>query len=150
MPSYDYLAQAGAGRGSLIKALQLAQERDGYVSDEALREIARRLSVSEAEAEGVLSFYAQFKRSKPGRFRLCACDGTACHIKGSTLIQGWISAELGIRDGESTPDGLFSLTTVACLGCCSLAPVMSVNGKIYGKLDRKALVKIIDSCRRQQ
>lgn len=147
--SFAYLSGAGFAKGDLIKALQLVQEREGYVSDDAIRAVAKGLSAPEAEVEGVLTFYAQFKRVKPGKLQICICDGTACHIKGSTLIQEWLSGELGIRAGETTKDGLFSLTTVACLGCCSLAPVMSVDGKVYGKLDRKGLIKILNDYRKQ-
>jgi NADH:ubiquinone oxidoreductase subunit E len=141
--------RAGFAKGDLIKALQLVQEKEGYVSDDAIRAVAKALSAPEAEVEGVLSFYAQFKRVKPGKHQISACDGTACHIKGSTLILEWISGELGIKSGETTKDGLFSLSTVACLGCCSLAPVMSVNGKVYGKLDRKKLVAILKDYAKQ-
>ncbi len=145
---FMYLSEAGSAKGDLIKGLQLVQEREGYVSDDAIRAVAKRFSISEAEVEGVLSFYAQFKRVKPGRHQICVCDGTACHIKGSTLIQEWIAGELGIRAGETDKDGLFSMNTVACLGCCSLAPVMNVDGKVYGKLDRKSLVKILNDYRK--
>ena len=99
------------------------------------------------EVEGVLTFYAQFRRNKPGRFQIAVCDGTACHIKGSPSILEWISADLGIRDGETDAEGRFSLQTVACLGCCSLAPVMSINGRVYGKLDRKNVIKILKEYR---
>lgn len=142
--SFAYLSGAGLAKGDLIKAMQLVQEREGYVSDDAVRAVAKELKLPEAEVEGVLTFYAQFKRVKPGKRQICVCDGTACHIKGSTLIQEWLSAELGIRSGETSKDGLFSINTVACLGCCSLAPVMSVDGKVYGKLDRKGLIKILN------
>ena len=97
--------------------------------------------------EGVLSFYAQFKRVKPGRFKIAVCDGTACHIKGSSQVGTWIQQELGIRDGETDKEGRFSLETVACLGCCSLAPVMSINGRVFGKLDRRTMSKILKEYR---
>ena len=147
--SFSYLSGTGFAKGDLIRALQLVQEREGYVSDDAIRAVAKSLSMPEAEVEGVLTFYAQFKRVKPGKHLICVCDGTACHIKGSTLIQEWISAELGARVGQTTKDGLFSIDTVACLGCCSLAPVMNVDGKVYGKLDRKGLIKILNDFKKQ-
>ena len=141
---FSYLSEAGNDKGSLIKGLQLVQAREGYVPDEGIRAVAKHFGVAEAEVEGVLTFYAQFKRQKPGKYQICVCDGTACHIKGSTQIAAWLQAELGITSGETTEDGLFSIETVACLGCCSLAPVMSVNGKVYGKLDRKGLTRILN------
>ncbi len=147
---FSYLNQLGSDKGDLIKGLQLVQSREGYVSDEAICAVSKHFSVPEAEVEGVLTFYAQFKRVKPGKYQISVCDGTACHIKGSTQIQAWVSAELGIKDGETTPDGLFSLVTVACLGCCSLAPVLSINGKVYGKLDRKGLTRILNEYRKMK
>ena len=95
------------------------------------------------EVEGVLTFYAQFKRVKPGRFQIAVCDGTACHIKGAPLIQEWIRQAIGVAPGETDAEGRFSVEAVACLGCCSLAPVMSINGRVYGKLDRRELNRIL-------
>ncbi|HNT28146.1 MAG TPA: NAD(P)H-dependent oxidoreductase subunit E [bacterium] len=135
-------------RSNLIKALQAVQEEEGYISNEAIAEVARHFTVSAVEVEGVVSFYAQFKRVKPGKFKISVCDGTACHIKGASLVTGWISDELGIKGGETDNEGLFSLEIVACLGCCSLAPVISINGKVYGNLDRKGLLKILKDHRK--
>jgi len=127
----------------LIRALQEVQQSAGYISDDSIMNISDHFGVPVAEVEGVLSFYAQFKRTKPGKYQISICDGTACHIKGATLVETWISDELKIKSGETDPTGTFSLELVACLGCCSLAPVISVNGKVYGKLDRKELLKIL-------
>jgi len=143
MEQYDFLKKIEAVPSNLIKGLQAVQSAAGYVSDEALQAVADYFKIPAVEVEGVISFYAQFKRVKPGKYKIAVCDGTACHIKGSTQIQAWVSAELGITPGQTTADGQFSLETVACLGCCSLAPVMSVNGRVYGKLDRKSLTKIL-------
>ena len=141
---FSYLDQLSSDKSDLIKGLQLVQSQEGYVSDEAIVAVSEHFQVPVAEVEGVLTFYAQFKRVKPGKYQISICDGTACHIKGSTQIQAWIPAELGIENGQTTADGLFSIETVACLGCCSLAPVMSINGKVYGKLDRKGLTRILN------
>jgi len=148
-PEFSYLSEVTPDKGNLIKGLQLVQGREGYVSDEAVHAVGEYFSLADAEVEGVLTFYAQFKRTKPGKYQISACDGTACHIKGAPLIQQWLTDLLGIKDGETTPDGLFSISTVACLGCCSLAPVMAVNGRVYGKLDRKALIKILNEYKKQ-
>mgnify|MGYP001055222804 CR=1 FL=1 len=145
---FAYLEEIGHEKGDLIKGLQLIQQKEGYVSDEAIVAVAEYFSLAPVEVEGVLSFYAQFKRTKPGKYEIAVCDGTACHIKGTPLIQQWITAELGIKDGETDAEGRFSLQTVACLGCCSLAPVMAINGRVYGKLDRKNLVKILNEYRK--
>ncbi len=144
---YDFLQKISREPSNLIKALQAVQGLEGYVSDNAIRAVAKYFNLPVVEVEGVLSFYAQFKRVKPGKFKIAVCDGTACHIKGSPLIGEWIKAELGIKSGETDGDGTFSLETVACLGCCSLAPVMSINGRVYGKLDRKGTIKILKEYR---
>lgn len=141
--SYDYLEKMDKDASNLIKGLQAVQANDGFVSNEAIAAVAKYFSIPDAEVEGVLSFYAQFRRSKPGKFRIAVCDGTACHIKGSPMILDWISTALCIKNGETDEQSLFSLETVACLGCCSLAPVMSINGRVFGNLDRKATVKIL-------
>ena len=143
MESFDFLEKINRDPGNLIKALQAVQGLYGFVSDDAVRAVSDYFKVPAAEVEGVLTFYAQFKRVKPGRFKIAVCDGTACHIKGAPQILQWISAELGIGPGETDKDGLFSLEVVACLGCCSLAPVMSINGRVYGKLDRKGVTRIL-------
>lgn len=145
--TYDYLKKIAPESGNLIRGLQAVQAQEGYVSDESIVAVAEYFNTPVVETEGVLSFYAQFKRTKPGKYRLCVCDGTACHIKGSPLIFEWISAELGIGSGETDPEGLFSLETVACLGCCSLAPVFSINGRVFGNLDRKSTIKILKEYR---
>ncbi|MBR1967193.1 MAG: NADH-quinone oxidoreductase subunit NuoE [Lentisphaeria bacterium] len=140
---FDFLKNIENVPSNLIKGLQAVQSQEGYVSDEAIEAVGRYFNIAPVEVEGVLSFYAQFKRVKPGKYKIAVCDGTACHIKGSAQVQQWVSDILGIKPGETDADGLFSLETVACLGCCSLAPVMSINGRVYGKLDRKSLTKIL-------
>ena len=140
---FSFLNKIERDPGNLIKGLQAIQSAYGYVSDEAIRTAAKYFGRPEADVEGVISFYAQFKRVKPGKYHICVCDGTACHIKGSAQVHSWIDQEIGLKPGNTSDDGVFSLETVACLGCCSLAPVMSINGKVYGKLDRKKLAKIL-------
>lgn len=144
----ELLKKIETDRSNLIKALQAVQTDEGYISNEAIEAVAKHFAVSAVEVEGVVSFYAQFKRVKPGKFKISVCDGTACHIKGASLVSGWIAEDLGIKDGETDKEGLFSLETVACLGCCSLAPVISVNGKVFGNLDRKGLLKILKDYRK--
>lgn len=130
-------------RGNLIEGLQQIQEQEGYISDNAIKACAEHFGMPEVDVEGVVTFYAYFKRNKPGKYHITVCDGTACHIKGAPLIMEWISNELGISGGETDGEGMFSMETVACMGCCSLAPVMSINGRIYGNLDRKQLLRIL-------
>ena len=140
---FDYLKKLPDEPGNLIRGLQLIQATEGYVSDEAIRAAAEYFHQTPVEVEGVLTFYAQFKRVKPGKYQIAVCDGTACHIKGAPLVHEWLKQELGLNPGETDADGIFSVETVACLGCCSLAPVISINGRVYAKLDRKNLKKIL-------
>lgn len=130
-------------RSNVIKALQLIQLHEGFISDTSIREIADAFYMPAVEVEGIVSFYAQFKRNKPGTYMISVCDGTACHIKGSPQVLHWISDELGIGDEETSEDGLFSIERVACLGCCSLAPVIKINDEVYGQLNRKKTMKIL-------
>lgn len=141
--TFSFLEKIMPEPGNLIKGLQLIQSSEGYVSDEAIEAASAYFKVPIVEVEGVLSFYAQFKRVKPGKYQIAVCDGTACHIKGAPQVHEWLKQELGLNPGETDPDGIFSVETVACLGCCSLAPVISINGKVYAKLDRKNLKKIL-------
>lgn len=147
--NYAFLEKVERTPSNLIKGLQLIQGSEGYVSDDGIRAAAEYFGISAVEIEGVLSFYAQFKRVKPGKYKIAVCDGTACHIKGSNQVQEYLRRELGISPGETDADGLFSLETVACLGCCSLAPVMSINGRVYGKLDRKRIAAILKEYRQK-
>ena len=144
---FSYLSGIECAPGNLIKGLQLIQSKAGYLPDAGIRAAAEYFKIPVVEVEGVVTFYAQFKRVKPGRHQISACDGTACHIKGSAQVREWLRQELGIDSGQTTDDGVFSLNTVACLGCCSLAPVISIDGTVYGKLDRKKLVGILKEYR---
>ena len=147
--NYAFLEKVERTPSNLIKGVQLIQGSEGYVSDDGIRAAAEYFNIPVVEVEGVLSFYAQFKRVKPGKYKIAVCDGTACHIKGSNPVLEYLRRELGISPGETDADGTFSLETVACLGCCSLAPVMSVNGRVYGKLDRKRIAAILKEYRQK-
>ena len=120
--------------GSLIAILQETQDLYGYLPEDILEHIAARTGTPIATILGVATFYAQFRLRPAGMYLIMLCQGTACHVNGSELISAAITDELGISDGETTPDGLFSLKHVACLGCCSLSPVMMINGQVYGSL----------------
>jgi len=120
--------------GSLITILQAAQELYGYLPVELLNYIALKTGNKPAKVLGVATFYAQFRLEPVGKYLIMLCQGTACHVNGSEGIEAAISEYLNIKDGETTPDGLFTLNNVACLGCCSLSPVMMINGETYGSL----------------
>jgi len=129
----ELIGQAPAGDPSqLIPLLQKVQEATGFLSREALSAIAAHLGMSPAAVFGVASFYNQFRFTAPGRVHLQVCRGTACHVKGSLDVLETLERELGIHPGQTTRDGAFSLETVACVGACSLAPVVVAGGPAMG------------------
>lgn len=129
--------------GSLITILQETQDLYGYLPEDAMALIAERTGVALSQIIGVATFYAQFRLEPVGKNLIMLCQGTACHVNGSELISAAISDELGIDDGQTTEDGLFTLEHVACLGCCSLSPVMMVNGTTYGSLTPDKTRKVL-------
>lgn len=121
-------------RGSLIMALHDLQGRMGYVPRESAMKLGSAMGVPLARIYEVITFYNYFKLESPGKYVISVCTGTACHIKGSAELLAGLEKELDIHAGQSTPDKEYHLQAVRCLGCCGLAPVASVNGKVYGKL----------------
>ena len=119
---------------ALISILQKAQEIYGYLPTDVLYAIAEKTGNSPAKVLGVATFYTQFRLKPVGKNLILLCKGTACHVNSSELILQTVEEELGIKDGGTTEDGLFSLKCVACLGCCSLSPVMMINEDTYGSL----------------
>jgi NADH-quinone oxidoreductase subunit E len=120
--------------GSLIPVLQEAQEIYGYLSEEVLSVIGKRLHISLSRIFGVITFYSQFYTTPRGRNTVRVCRGTACHVRGGKKILKAVHQALGIAEGETTPDFKFTFETVACLGACALSPVLLVNKTYYGKL----------------
>lgn len=129
--------------GSLIAILQKAQDIYGYLPQDVMEHIAEKTGVPIATIVGVATFYAQFRLEPVGKHLIMLCQGTACHVNSSELISSAITDELGIKDGETTKDGMFSLKHVACLGCCSLSPVMMVGETAYGSLTPDKAKKIL-------
>jgi NADH:ubiquinone oxidoreductase subunit E len=122
-------------KGSLIMALHDLQGRLGFVPRESAMKLGREMGVPLARIYEVVTFYNYFKLEAPGKYIISVCTGTACHIKGSGELLAGLEKELGVHEGESTPDKEYHLQAVRCLGCCGLAPLASVNGKVYGKLN---------------
>lgn len=129
--------------GSLITILQKAQEIYGYLPQDVIRYISEKTGIKPAKIMGVATFYTQFRLKPVGKYLIMLCKGTACHVNGSDLIEKTITETLGIHDGETTDDGLFTLKNVACLGCCSLSPVMMINEETYGSLTPDKTKKIL-------
>ena len=135
--------------GSLITILQKTQELYGYIPTDAVYHIAERTGETPAKIMGVATFYSQFRFRPVGKYLIMLCKGTACYVNGANAIADAVSDELGIHDNETTEDGLFSLSLVSCLGCCSLAPVMMINDKTYGSLTPDKVKKILRELRKE-
>lgn len=136
-------------RSEVIPLLQHYQEKEGYISKKALRDIARITGLTPNEIFGIASFYAQFRFTPPAKHRINVCLGTACHVKGGLNVLEAFERELKVKVGESTPDGEFELQRVACVGCCALAPVVVVDGEVYPKNSPSSVKKIIEKYRKE-
>jgi NADH-quinone oxidoreductase subunit E len=141
------LQQLKDEEGSLIPLLQAAQNEFSYVPEWTIHEISEATGIALSEIFGVVTFYKQFKLSPPGRNIIRVCDGTACHVNGSNAIIKTLGDILGIGIDETTSDRVFTLQSVACLGCCSLAPVMMINDETYGRLTPGMIREIVDNYR---
>lgn len=137
-------------KGNLIPLLQGTQAIYGYIPHEAFIKLNRETGLELNEMYGVATFYAQFRLTPAGKHIIKMCHGTACHVQGVTAITDEVSDLLDVKDGETTDDGIFTLETVACLGCCSLAPVMMIGEETYGKLTPREAAKIIREIRRNE
>ena len=124
-------------KNELLPILQQVQEEFGYLPEREMLDIARFAGVSESKVYGVASFYAQFRFTPVGENRVMVCRGTACYVRGAQQVLDEVSRQLGIEEGETTPDGKYSLETVACIGCCALAPCIAVNEKVEAKMTSK-------------
>jgi NADH:ubiquinone oxidoreductase subunit E len=127
----------------LISILQYCQGQNGYISRETVKQIGAYLNISEAHIYGVASFYTQFRFEKPGDHQIRICLGTACHVQGGEILSEEIQKIIGIRAGEISEDHKFEFHEVACLGCCAQAPVVEIDGRIYGKMTRAKLQKVL-------
>jgi NADH-quinone oxidoreductase subunit E len=137
----------GKVKGSTITILQGVQETYGFLPAETLTYIAKKTGMKEAKLYGVATFYTQFRMAPVGKNLIMLCQGTACHVNGASTIEKAIVEELKIAEGETTEDGIFTFTNVACLGCCSLAPVMMINGETYAKLTPEKTVAVLRQLR---
>ncbi|MGI6752623.1 MAG: NADH-quinone oxidoreductase subunit NuoE [Anaerovoracaceae bacterium] len=148
---FPVLERYGASPGGLITILQKTQDIYGYLSLDAINYISEKTGIPTAHIYGVATFYTQFRLSPIGKNLIMLCKGTACHVNGADAIEEAITEELFIGDGETTEDGIFTLNNVACLGCCSLAPVMMIKSKdgdeTYGNLTKDATKKILREIR---
>ena len=146
----DVLDSYADVKGSLITILQKTQEIYGYIPIDAVYHISERTGLTPAKILGVATFYSQFRFQAVGKYLIMICKGTACYVNGAERIIEAVQEELGIGDNQTTEDGLFSLSLVSCLGCCSLAPVMMINEDTYGSLTPDKVKQILRDIRAKE
>ena len=139
------MKKLGYDRSALIETLHTAQETFGYLEKETLKFIARRLKLSYSKVYGVATFYHFFRLKPKGKYNAVVCTGTSCYIKGANKILDKIETRFGIKAGETTKNGLFTLLTARCIGSCSLAPIVIYDDKPIGNL---SIIQSIDECER--
>ena len=130
--------------GALMPVMQEAQDIYGYLPIEVQKMIADGMGASLEEVYGIASFYSQFKLNPNGEVAIAVCLGTACYVKGSGDIIARIEEKLGIKSGETSPDGKFSLEATRCIGACGLAPVLTINDEVYGRLSKEDVDGILE------
>jgi len=135
--------------GSMITILQKAQDIYGYLPKDIICYISQETLIKTPIIYGVATFYTQFRLQPVGEYLILLCKGTACHVNGANEIEQTICDELNIQNGETTEDGIFTLNNVACLGCCSLSPVMMINGETYAKMTPKKARSILRDLRKK-
>jgi len=135
-------------RGQLIRILQKAQEIFGYLPEEVQAYIAEKLEIPVSEVNGVVTFYSLFATEPKGKYTLSVCMGTACYVKGAQALMDALKEELKIDEGETTPDGVFTIKSTRCVGACGLAPILMANEDVYGKASPGEIKKIIQTCRK--
>jgi NADH-quinone oxidoreductase subunit E len=141
----DELLSKYAGKnGSMISILQGTQEIYGYIPKSAIKKISQKANLSESDIFGVVTFYSQFRINPVGKYIIKVCHGTACHVQNANDITSALMIALDVEDGATTDDRLFTLESVSCLGCCGLAPVITVNEDVHGKLKRSDIPKIVN------
>jgi NADH-quinone oxidoreductase subunit E len=142
----ELLADLGSQKGTLIPILQKAQDIFGYLPREVLIRISEKTHVPLSRIYGVVTFYAQFHLNPRGRNIVRSCQGTACHVRGAKAVLSELKSQLGLEGDETTTKDLrFTLETVACIGCCGLAPVIMVNDQTHGRLVPEAIKGILES-----
>ena len=137
----------GSEREKVIPLLQEIQKRRSYLPEDLVEAVAKEIDVPIADIYGVATFYSQFRFTPMGKHLIKVCKGTACHVQGADILASALAEELSLDGEGTTADMEFSMETVACLGCCSLAPVVMIDGKVYGKLTSAKVRKIIKGYR---
>lgn len=141
------LARYPNREAAILPALHLAQREFGWISDEAIRYVAGLIGVPPAQIEGVATFYTMYNRKPVGRYHLQVCRNLSCSLMGAEHILDHLGRRLGVRPGETTPDGRFTLSAVECLGSCGTAPVMQVNDDYHENLSVEAVDRLLETLR---
>lgn len=145
----DILETHEKEHGNIISLLQDVQEKYGYLPREVLNELSVKLKLPLSEIYGIATFYAQFTFNPKGEYAITVCDGTACHVQNSPLLREFLEINLDIKSGETTNDGKFSLETVACIGCCAIAPALIVNEEVHGNMTLKKVSRLLNKLKKQ-
>jgi len=140
----DIVKQHEGNPGALVPVLQQVQDEYGYVSRENMTKVAKELKIPESEVYGVFSFYSQFRDKPPAKYTIDVCMGTACYVLGAGDVLDEFCTRLGVKQNEISPDGMWKIMGSRCVGCCGLAPVVAVNGKMHGHIKRKDVEGIIE------
>ena len=130
--------------GELINVLHKTQEAFGYLPAEVQQVIARELNISEAKVYGVVTFYTFFTMKPKGKYKISVCMGTACYVRGAEKVVEELEKELNIKVGDVTPDGMFSLDCLRCVGACGLAPVVLIDEKVFGRVEANQVKDILE------
>lgn len=138
----------GKDDSDLIEILHLVQNTYGYIPENIITLISKTLDIPPSRIYGVITFYSRFSLVPTGKYSISVCMGTACYVKGAGDILDEVKKELGIDSGETTEDGLFSIVETRCIGACGLAPVVTVNEEVHGRLKKGDMTKIIDELRK--
>jgi NADH-quinone oxidoreductase subunit E len=129
--------------GGIMPVLQEIQDEYGYVPPGAIYHIAQSMNINASEIYGILTFYSQFRLKPIGKNLVKVCHGTACHLNGAEKVASALAQKTGANEGETSPDGMFTVERVACLGCCSLAPCISINNEVHGKLSADGISNVV-------
>lgn len=144
----EVVSDIGGTKDRIIPLLQEIQRKRGYLAEDLVNAVAEVTGIKPAEFFSVGTFYSQFRFTPLGKNIVKLCKGTACFVAGADSLIDEAESYLGIKSGETTPDKLFTLEIVSCLGCCSLAPVVMINGKVYGKMTRARLKELLEEYRK--
>lgn len=140
---YDYKGSA------IIQILSDLQDFHSYLPFDKLEYISKSLNLPLAKIFGIITFYADFKLNKPGKYNIKSCHGTACYVKNAEMITNTLKFDFEIEPGKTTSDELFSMEHVSCIGACALAPVVEINGEVHGEMDSKKMRRIVKKLKRE-